>query len=915
MWFLSKRNARLAHRVVIEAEAKPHSSAPTQTRRSGRRGPLVLEVLEDRLAPATLVQTLYPPDDVTSQTAGLFGSATVTNSDFHIVSMPRANIGGVEHRGAAYVYRATTGALIATLINPSPTYDGFGGLTAMSLSGNTVVVGAHYFDDPEAVDVGRAYVFDAPTGALITTLVNPSPASFDRFGWRVSISGNSIVVGTDARATGSGRAYVFNATTGALIATLASPSPANGDLFGSSVSISGNTAVVGAYGDDAEATNSGRAYVFNATTGNLIATLANPAPADSDSFGYAVSISGNTAVVGALNADLGGFQDCGAAYVYDATTGALIATLHNPAPASDDGLGAWVAVSGNTAVIGLYGLYVSDAAYVFDATTGALIATLVNPSPKPGDYFGRVSVSGTTVVVGANQLNNDDQGAAYVFSLVPVAVSQPIITSVSPSSGPMAGGTTVVISGAHFQSVTGVAGVKFGPNNASSYTVDSDTKITAVAPAGSGLVNVTVTNSAFTSATAGTANDFRYIGPTDPFQSTISVGPATILVGSTSTITLTARDAAGSQESYGGLTVAFGLGAGSGSGTFSAVTDNQNGTYTATFTGTAAGPITITGTINGQPITSTLPTIDVINQTTTVLTATPNASTGGQLVTFRATIAPSPGNLGKVIFRDNGVLLAANVPVVGGVATLQIASLTEGTHPIRATFGGASGYSASASNILNFVVAAPGTPLVLSVTPNGNLASLAGDQRSRVASLVVAFDQAVQLDPGAMTLALHTSNVRLGGVLQPDGYGSLPTSLNLSTTDNTTWTVTFTGNTDIGADGFDSLKDGVYDLNIDAAKVHPLGVPGVSMAANQTTTFHRLFGDTNAAATPAGGTPGTDFEAIVNTGDNLAFRNAFNKPAGGGYQAFLDFNGDGVINSGDNLQFRNRFNKSLTWRV
>ena len=82
--------------------------------------------------------------------------------------------------------------------------------------------------------------------------------------------------------------------------------------------------------------------------------------------------------------------------------------------------------------------------------------------------------------------------------------------------------------------------------------------------------------------------------------------------------------------------------------------------------------------------------------------------------------------------------------------------------------------------------------------------------------------------------------------------------------------MTFTGNTDIGVDGVNSLLDGVYDLNITAAKVHPSGVPGVSMAADQTTTFHRLFGDTGAASTPPGGTPGVDFQAIVNTGDNLS---------------------------------------------
>ena len=67
---------------------------------------------------------------------------------------------------------------------------------------------------------------------------------------------------------------------------------------------------------------------------------------------------------------------------------------------------------------------------------------------------------------------------------------------------------------------------------------------------------------------------------------------------------------------------------------------------------------------------------------------------------------------------------------------------------------------------MSVVVSAPAAPQLLSVTPNGNLASLAGDQRSRVASLVVAFDQPVQLDLNALTLALHTNNVSLGSVLQ-----------------------------------------------------------------------------------------------------------------------------------------------------
>jgi hypothetical protein len=318
--------------------------------------------------------------------------------------------------------------------------------------------------------------------------------------------------------------------------------------------------------------------------------------------------------------------------------------------------------------------------------------------------------------------------------------------------------------------------------------------------------------------------------------------------------------------------------------------------------------------LNGDFVGQAYTIVPVGVATTTTLSAAPNASTGGMLVTFTATVSPSPGSLGTVDFKDNGVAMpgGSNVALVGGVATFQISTLTVGTHPISADYSGAIGFSPSTSNTLSFVVgAAP--PQVASVTVNGNIGSLNGPQRSRVASLVVAFNQPVQLDPSAMTLGLHTSNVVFNGTPQPDGFGTLPANLDIASADNISWTVTFVGNTDAGADGFNSLRDGVYDLKIDAAKVHPLGVPGVNMAANETTTFHRLFGDTNAPTTPPGGTPGSDFEAIVNSGDNLAFRNAFNNPST--YRAFFDFNGDGVINSGDNLQFRNRFNKSLTWRA
>jgi hypothetical protein len=61
--------------------------------------------------------------------------------------------------------------------------------------------------------------------------------------------------------------------------------------------------------------------------------------------------------------------------------------------------------------------------------------------------------------------------------------AQPTISTALPSA--VAVGGAVAIVGTNFLGVTGVAGVKFGGVNATSYTVDSDTHITAIMPAGS----------------------------------------------------------------------------------------------------------------------------------------------------------------------------------------------------------------------------------------------------------------------------------------------------------------------------------------------------------------------------------------------------------------------------------------------
>ena len=82
------------------------------------------------------------------------------------------------------------------------------------------------------------------------------------------------------------------------------------------------------------------------------------------------------------------------------------------------------------------------------------------------------------------------------------------ITSISPTSGPAGGGTTVTITGSGF---TGASQVLFGSTDASSFTVISDTQITAVSPAGSGTVDMRVNTPVGISATSN-ANRFQYSG-------------------------------------------------------------------------------------------------------------------------------------------------------------------------------------------------------------------------------------------------------------------------------------------------------------------------------------------------------------------------------------------------------------------
>lgn len=185
----------------------------------------------------------------------------------------------------------------------------------------------------------------------------------DNFGKSIAIGNNYMVAGADfeddAGGTSSGKAYVFNTSTGALTYTLDNQNGYDttaGDRFGFAVAVSDNYIVVSApYEDDANGVSQGKVYVYNPSTGGLARTIDNPSSSylRGDQFGFGLAIDGDTLLVGAhWYADYDG-----RAYLINASTGSVLHTLENPNSydelgTDNDTFGESVAIHSNLCIVG-----------------------------------------------------------------------------------------------------------------------------------------------------------------------------------------------------------------------------------------------------------------------------------------------------------------------------------------------------------------------------------------------------------------------------------------------------------------------------------------------------------------------------------------------------------------------------------
>ncbi|HEX3761692.1 MAG TPA: hypothetical protein VHW23_23500 [Kofleriaceae bacterium] len=386
-----------------------------------------------QVQPSTQQAKLVASDGVDFDT---FGFSVALSGDTAVIGANRNDERDTD-AGAAYVFvrrgAAWTQQAKLTAADAGAN-ENFG--TSVAVSGDSALVGAIFDSDPGGSALGAAYVFarSGTAWAQQAKLVPPDGVSDDQFGTSVALSGDTALVGAVHHNTSGGRsgaAYVFvrSGTSWTLQAQLVAADAADGDQLGISVALSGDTALVGA--SSAGANHAGAAYVFvrSGTAWTQQVRLAAADGADGDHLGAAVALSGDTALVGASGSDAVG-QDAGAAYAFvrSGTSWTQQARLTATDGSGSDSFGAAVALADDMALIGSpFNNEVGAAAgatYAFarSGTSWTQQAKLTATDGAELDFFGAsVALSGSSALIGAPGRDDlgSSSGASYVFAPAP----------------------------------------------------------------------------------------------------------------------------------------------------------------------------------------------------------------------------------------------------------------------------------------------------------------------------------------------------------------------------------------------------------------------------------------------------------------------------------------------------------------
>ncbi len=242
-----------------------------------------------------------------------FGESVDIFADTAVIAAPNDNYLGNAAQGSAYVYRKSGASWnFEAHLTAS---DGLLGDTFgwdVAIYGNQIIVGVPLDDVGATTDQGSAYLFKrvATTWTEQTRIIAADGASGDRFGDKVSISGNTAIVSAGSDTVGGnvlqGSVYVFTGS-GFLWtqqAKLVDSEGAANDLFGRDIEIDGDTIIIGNDTDNpiVPGLRPNSFFIFE-RTGTIWTLKQKITRGDSGSvFAHSVAISGDKIIVGDFNA-------------------------------------------------------------------------------------------------------------------------------------------------------------------------------------------------------------------------------------------------------------------------------------------------------------------------------------------------------------------------------------------------------------------------------------------------------------------------------------------------------------------------------------------------------------------------------------------------------------------------------------
>lgn len=325
------------------------------------------------------VQQAYLKAD-TPTVSAFFGKDVAIDDDTLVVAEPCAspylNTLTAPRRGSVYVFTRNAGVWARTqVIQPSDVQDADMYGFSLALDHDTLVIGAPW-ESSGGSNSGAIYV-----ASRSDNFKNPiklkakTPVAGEYLGWSVSVSGDTMFVGAhqdaDTTSSGPGHVYVFERHGGVWeeLQRLGAPEPVDGSTFGWSVSVHDTWAAVGAPHATTSPvlkTASGETHVFQHIAGQWQYDwkLTPTNPQMNDYFGASVDVANGTVLVCA-NGDSSGARgldgessrtdgdSSGAFYLFGREDTKWVRALYGKASNADNGdrLGAKCLLSGDHVLV------------------------------------------------------------------------------------------------------------------------------------------------------------------------------------------------------------------------------------------------------------------------------------------------------------------------------------------------------------------------------------------------------------------------------------------------------------------------------------------------------------------------------------------------------------------------------------